>query len=350
MTARFEARALGSYTLLAADLAVFRILYAAFVLLAVVPVAAWLPLAPRAFFHPPIGPAALLTGPPPPSVLLGLNVGLSLFAVMLLVGWKTGVASVGTGLTLFVLNAWAYSLGKINHDILMVVTPLVLGLSGWGRALSVDATRHPPAAGERAEAWPVALLALLVGFAMFTAAWAKATTGWLDPQLRCTYGHLVRNYLFLGRETWAASLALGVDSAWFWKAADWFGVVLEAAFLPAALHRRSFCLILAVATLFHLGILLLFDIPFSVNIIVFGAFVRYTAWPFLRVLFTAAPLTRSTTRLALVAAITLGLVAILRVRTVAVMTNSPVHAVVVWVGAVVGVVYLCRLPWDRRRR
>jgi hypothetical protein len=347
----FEARAVGNYAPRAADLAVFRILYASFVLVAEVPRAAWLPLAPRAFFYPPIGPAALFAAAPPPSVLLALNALLSLFAAMLLVGWRTGVvASAGTGLTLLVLDAWAYSLGKINHTILLVVTPLVLGSSGWGRALSVDATRYSSLDRERAEAWPVTLLALLIGFAMFTAGWAKATTGWINPELRCTYGHFVYNYLFTGRETWAAPWALRVDSGWFWKGADWAAVALELAFLPAAIHRRSFLLILAVATLFHLGILLLFDIEFSANILVYGAFVRYTESPLFRTLGTLGPLPRSKAVVAFVPAFAVGLAATLGGKTAASALHIPLREIVVWVGAGVGAGYIIWTLWDMGRK
>jgi Vitamin K-dependent gamma-carboxylase len=272
-----ETRAVESYSARIEDIAIFRVLLAAFILCNVVPIAAWLPLAPRAFFSPPIGPAALFTGPPPAVVMLGLNCLLVLFVAMLLVGWKTGLASAGTGLTFIALKSWDYSLGKISHDIFIGVTPLVLGFSGWGRTFSIDSSSHPQIVGGRAAAWPLALLALLVGFAMFNAGLAKATTGWLDPQLRCTYGHLVLNYLQTGRETWAASWALRIDSTWFWKLTDWSAVLLEVAFLPAAIHRWSFRLVLAVSSFFHVGVMFLFGIPFSGIIAIYAAFVSTTA-------------------------------------------------------------------------
>jgi hypothetical protein len=346
----FEARAVGSYDPRTADLAVFRILYASFILLAIIPVAAWLPLAPRAFFYPPIGLAALFTATPPPSVLLGLNALLSLFAAMLLVGWRTGVASAGTGVTLLVLDAWAYSLGKINHDILLVVTPLVLGFSGWGRALSVDATCSPSLERERAEAVPVILLALMIGFAMFNAGWAKATTGWIDPELRCTYGHFVLNYFFTGRETWASPWALRFDSGWFWKGADWATVALELAFLPAAIHRRLFIPILSVATFFHLGVMLLFDIPFSVNLLVYGAFVRYMEWPLFRTLGTLSPLPRSKAVIAFMPAFAVGLAATLGGKAAAIAFHIPLHEIVVWLGVGVGAGYIIWTLWDMGRK
>lgn len=125
-----EERALNSYAYRLTDLAIFRVIYATYILAAIIPVATWISLTPKAFFYPPLGPAALFTATPPANVLIGLNVVLALFSAMLLVGWKTPVASAGTGVVLLLLESWTYSLGKISHDILLVVTPLVLGFSG----------------------------------------------------------------------------------------------------------------------------------------------------------------------------------------------------------------------------
>ncbi len=276
-------------------------------------------------------------------MILGLNLLLTLFASLLFVGWRTSLASIGTGLTLLALDSWRYSLGKIDHDILMVVAPLVLGFAGWGRALSVDATRRatadtPEGKSPNAEAWPVALFALFVGFALFTSGWAKATTGWLNPDLKCTYGHLATNYLVTGRETWAAKLALPIQSAWFWKGADWATVALELAVLPAALRRRSFCLVLALVTVFHVGVMLLFDISFRVNVIAYGAFVRYADLPVMASL-GARPLSRKVALVAFVAACACGLTGTLRGRG---LVGTSLDEIIVGIGGLVGVVYLLR--------
>jgi Vitamin K-dependent gamma-carboxylase len=345
---RFETRVIESYALSARDLAIYRIVYAAFVLVAVVPVASWVPAAPRAFFNPPIGPAALFTHLPPASLMLGLNALLTLFAALLLVGWRTGLASAGTGLTLCLLDVWRYSLGKIDHDILLVLAPLVLGFSGWGRALSVDAAKQPAPEGSHpnAEAWPVALFALLVAFAMFTSGWAKATTGWLNPKSLCTYGHLATNYLVTGRETWAAKIALSIHSPWIWKAADWATVALELAVLPAVVRRRSFCLVLAVATLFHVGVMLLFDISFRVNIIAYAAFVRFGRLPLWRPAVDADQLWRKAAPALLVVSGAWGLVGTF---FGAGLLRGPLDEIIVATGGLVGAVYLLRaaVGWCR---
>jgi len=335
----FEQEALASYVPKVGDLAIYRILFASFLLLLHVPVAMWLPLAPKAFFAPPLGPASFFTATPSASVLLGLNLLLVLLVSLLLVGWRTPLASVGTGVTLLILKAFEYSLGKIDHDIFLVIVPLLLAFSGWGRTLSIDSRRHPARPGEDADAWPLALLGLVIGFAMFTAGWAKVTTGWLDPTVDATYGHLARNYLFTGRETWAGGLALGIDSRWFWKPADWAAVALETGFLFAAIRRQWLCLWMALATLFHIGVLVLFAIPFSANVMAYGAFVGYTALPAFRSLPTRTA--QSTAWwIALAGAVALGAVATLRGETTANALHLPLDYIVIWVGAAGGVWYL----------
>ena len=335
-----EQDAIASYGSKVGDLAIYRILYASIVLLSEVPVASWLPLAPKAFFYPPLGPAALFTGTPPASVLLGLNVLLVVFVAMLIVGWKTTLASVGTGLTLLILKAWAYSLGKIDHDVFMVIVPLLLAFSGWGRALSIDARHRPPPGNAPVAQLPLALLALVVGFAMFTAGWAKITSGWLDPSMHATYGHLAKNYFFTGRETFAGRLALQVDSGWFWKAGDWSAVALEMGFLFGAVHRRSFRVWMAFATLFHLGVLLLFDIPFPTNPLTYAAFVGWTAVPAFRSVHFERHASARSWWLAFMAAVALGSGATLRGQSIANSLHLPFEELLVWAGAAGGLWYL----------
>lgn len=350
VTSRFE-RWIQNHALAPRDLAVYRVLYATYILLLIVPVAPWLSLAPAAFFRPPPGLAAMFTAVWPAGTLLALNLLLALFVSCLLVGWRTRLASIGTGLTLLVLNSWAYSPGKINHDIVLVLIPLVLAFSGWGQAFSIDTARGRD--GVAAEPWPMALLALLVGFAMFTAGWAKVTTGWLDPDVWATYGHLVLNYRFTGRETWAATWALSVESQAFWKSGDWAAVALEAGFLMVVVSRRAFCFTMALATFLHLGVLLLFDIAFSENLIAYAAFVRYTDVPLPPFLTRVKSIPPSSLRIAFLvfgAALTLGLVATLRGRSTTSALHLPLDALVVWAGAAAGGWYFVWLSRGGGRR
>src|SRR5262249_5273944 len=114
------------------SIALFRIFFACFLLLSNLPVGWWLKDSPQAFFNPPLGLAALFTGYPPFWVIRLSNFLLGASCTCLLIGWRTPVASVSVSCLLLFLNSWCYALGKINHDILIVLLPLVLAFSGWG--------------------------------------------------------------------------------------------------------------------------------------------------------------------------------------------------------------------------
>lgn len=268
------------------DLAVARILFASYLLLVRVPEALWIRNAPAELLDPPPGLTVLGAFWATHPAILALNGLLVLFAALLLVGRWTRIASLGTALTILAIDSAGYAFGKIDHDILLVLAPLTLAFSGWGEALSLDAQRRGEApspasteASSEANAWTTALLALLLGWAMFSSGARKALNEWLDPDLWCTYGHLVRNYLVTGRETWAGALALGFQEAWFWKLVDWGTLGFELGFLFAVLHRGAFRVFLAIAALFHLGVHLLFDITFAGNVIVYAVFVPWGRVP-----------------------------------------------------------------------
>lgn len=336
-----------AYTAAPADLAVYRIAYAAFVLLAMAPVGLWLRGLPDAFFSPPVGVAALAHGFPPHGVMLALNAALVAALAMLLVGWRTPAASVATGVLLLALKSWEYSTGKINHDILLVVLPLLLAYSGWGGAFSVDAARRPVPAPERPRpSWPLALMAFTVGLAMFSAGALKLVSGWLDPATHSTYGHLVVNNMGAGRGTWLSALALSTDAGWLWEPADWVATVLELAFLPAMLHPRAMRVAMALACLFHLGVWLLFSIVFDANVLAYAAFVPYAALlarsPRLRALL-ARPPRRGTAVAAGAAALVLGAAGIGAGRPLEEVLHLQLHEIPVLAAAIVSIAYLARL-------
>lgn len=259
------------------DLAVYRVLFAAYLLFAVVPSGLWVADAPSAFFSPPVSLAALFGGFPPAWAMVALNAALAASACLLLVGWRTPGAAVCTGVLLLCLRSWEYATGKINHDILLVAVPLALAFSGWGRALSVDAARRPARAPhEPRPSWGLGLLAFIIGTAMFAAGALKLLSGWLSPATHATYGHMVLNVVSTGRDTWLSGRLLSTGSATAWEAADWGATLLEVGFAAAMLHQRAFRAALALACLFHLGVWLLFDIVFVANVVAYGAFVAYS--------------------------------------------------------------------------
>jgi hypothetical protein len=223
-----------------------------------------------------VGLAALADGFPSAWVMPALNAALVVAAALLTVGWRTPAASLATGTLLLLLKSWEYADGKINHDVLLVLAPLLLAFSGWGAAWSVDAWRRPVSAPQRLRpSSPLALVAFAIALSMFSAGALKLLTGWLDPAVHSTYGHLVINHVATGRETWLSTAALASDSGWLWEPADWAATLLELCFVGAVLHPRAMRVAVSLACLFHLGVWLLFDIVFAANVLAYAAFVPY---------------------------------------------------------------------------
>lgn len=268
-------------------LGAYRIVYALFVLLVVAPghtlltdfrhVAGF----PDSFFRPPPGPMMLADGFPPEAFFTGLLVVISVSAVALLVGYRTRATSVVLGLALLVGYGFSYSFGKVNHSILYVLTPLVMAASGWGAACSADAARRPEGvpecAVERTAAWPLALLALLVGFSFFTAGFEKLIGGWLDPSTQAVRGQFFNHFFVNHRQDLLAPWYLGLNAPPFWETLDVLTVVMEVGFLTAVARPFAVRCFAAVAVLFHFNVMLMFNIPFVENLSVYAAFFSWTA-------------------------------------------------------------------------
>lgn len=351
---RFDRWAFTEYALPLRSLAVFRIIYAAAVLLIVVPRGLSLSRIPSAFYHAPFSVAMFWTAQPSAAVVQWLNLGLIVALAALLLGWKTRVASVGVTLLLILLQSFMYAYGKINHGhLLLTLVPGVLAWSGWGRDLSIDSRGRPATDSDRyADAWGVSLLAFLVAVAMFTAGWPKLTTGWLDLSTQATLGHLMGNNVTANSSTWAGTQAMQWFPLWLWECMDWATVLLECGFLLVLWNRRLFRLLCAVACLFHLGVLLIFDINFYGNLAAYAAFVDWRRLPapgrvraFSRrcshLLASVPPLLLLT-----VVTATFAYTGLFLRRSIVRMLEIPVGPVLITTGAIVAMAYLGRELWQ----
>lgn len=267
-----------------AALSLFRIAFGFYLLVFAVPdwlrAAAWLAELPSPLIYPPPGPFLLLDSFPPTVVVWSTAALMVVASVGVLLGAYTRASSLVLGMTIIVLDGILFSLGKIDHGrILLFITPLVLAFSPWGEQMSVDAGRLPPRPnGRERTGFSLALLALFVGFAMFSAAPPKVVGGWLDTSTQAAYGHLFENFHINGRRDLLARLALSSRSTLFWEIQDWVTVVFEAGFLLAVARRRVFKLFCAAAVLFHLGVLLVLNISFVHQLIVYAAFLPLGRW------------------------------------------------------------------------
>jgi hypothetical protein len=212
---------------------------------------------------------------PPVWIAQAMRLLLIVSLVALLVGYRTRAASLFTGGLLLMGYGFAFSIGKVNHVMLFVLLPFVMSASNWGAAYSIDAHRRS-AARQDVHAWPLTLMALLVGFAMFTAGFSKLLGGWLDPTVLATQGHFLKQFFVSGRQDLLAPIFLSIDSVLFWKALDVATVLFEMGFLVAAFHPTATRLFAASAVLFHFSTMMMLNISFAIHLVVYAAFAHWT--------------------------------------------------------------------------
>lgn len=271
---KFESWIFESFTVTAPGMALYRVFTALFILFFLLPspsVYNVLGTMPADFFAPPPGPMMLFEGFPPAYVLYLLHYGLIAALLFLVFGWHTRAASLAAGILLLVLKGFIYSLGKINHDLVVVLVPLVMAFSGWGGAYSMDARLGRTSS---ANGWTVLLLALFIGFMMFTAGLPKIMGGWLDPSTHAVQGHYLKQFAVRGRRDLLAPYA-GALGPFSWELLDYFTVFFEVGFLLALARPGSIRVFVCLAVLFHAGTMLMMNIAFLPNFLAYAAFLNW---------------------------------------------------------------------------
>ncbi len=252
-----------AYVVSPRSLAIFRLLFGALLLGLLLPRFQWIAAFPNAFFDPPPGVASLFTGFPPRAYFAAIDVVLIAATVFLIAGRRVTAASIAIGGGLLAGNMWAYSFGKIDHDILLAVLPLFLAAAGWEG-------RGP------ARAQPLALFALVIALAMATAAWLKIASGWLDLSASGVLGHSVALAApDGGSAAWRMSLRLLPAGAW--ELMDYVTVGFEASFIVVVARASAFRALCVLACFFHVAVAALMRITFLSNIPAYAAFVEWDA-------------------------------------------------------------------------
>ena len=282
-------------TLTRTSLARYRVLYAVVVLL-LLPDFSWIAAFPDSMYNPPPGPMMLFSGFPSEAVLRALEAALAVCLVAILLGWHTRAASFLSVAVSMIGYGFTYCLGKIDHDILVVLVPAALALAGWGDRLSLDAVRRRSLGEtdrpERAVQWPLRLWALMIGLAFFTAALPKIAGGWLNPLTHAVQGISIRQFYTHDRADLLADTFQGINNPVFWELMDIATILLEAGILLAVLSWGGTRVAFAIATLFHLGVWLMMNIPFWHNVVTYGFVVAWDRVPVpqgLRRSFSPAP-------------------------------------------------------------
>lgn len=335
-----------------ADLGIYRIIYALCALFTA-PDITWLARQPDFLFHAPPGPLRLFSAFPSITTLIALEVLRSVALILLGLGLWTKAVSLFTAVILVITYGLTYCMGNIDHNILVIIVPLVLAFAHWGDRFSLDALRHRRAPIPQQQ-WPLRLLAIMIGWAWFGAALTKLLTGWLSLSSEAARGYFVVKYLTVGRQFGLADVIAVHDWPVAWEALDWVTVFFEFSILFAVPWWRAFRITLAIATIFHLSVLLIMNIDFNHAVIAYGAFVSWAAvgrrmgLPRLCQSSSMAGLgsaVSSTARAYLIlipAGVTVGAVAwLLMVHPVGTMATGLISGtVIIVIGALAGVCYL----------
>ena len=273
---RFSRWIFNSYSPSLKGLALFRIFTALMFLFFLMPDASYysdLANFPDDFFSPPPGPMMFFDSFPPAWFFFLIHVLLALSWICILIGYKTQIASIAAAIFMLILLGFIFSIGKVNHQMLIIILPLVMAFSNWGGAYSIDAQLS----GKRAKAngWTLTLLALFIGFMMFTAGFPKILGGWLNGDTLATKGHLLNQYFVRGRTELLSGFMVDMNVSWVWSLLDWVTVIFETGFLIAVLRAGWTRLFVSFAVLFHFSTMLTLNIAFLVN---FPAYAAFLPW------------------------------------------------------------------------
>lgn len=257
------------------DMSLFRIVYSFFVLLTMyrADYAAYLP---PATFDPPVGPFALLDGPPSVAVIWLIQAALCVFLATLAIGWGTQLSAVAVGVLQILLYGVGYSFGKIDHTIFLPFVALLLAFSAWGSSFSVDSQRDN--ADLSGNSWVPRCLAVALGVGMLTAGLSKVHGGWLDWSSQATYGYAIMREDVLNTPLDGSAAWSLIDHPVLWELMDYATIAMECGVILAALSWRLFYVALAGLSVFHVLARVVLGILFPYNLMVYAAFVPWSRW------------------------------------------------------------------------
>jgi len=259
-------------------LALSRIFSALFILFFLIPGSgaqhfAYLSSMPADFYKPPPGPMMILDEFPPLYLFQAVHTVIIISLVAVFLGYYTKWASITAGLSILVLQGFIFSIGKVNHELLIALVPLVMAYSNWGARYSIDSIRGKT--GLKVESWPLTLLALFIGFMMFTAGFPKILGGWLDPSTQAVQGHLYNQFFVRERDAFLASYFVQFENVLFWEFLDWATIFFEVGFLIAVIRAKWFKVFVCVAVFFHFSTMMMLNIAFLPNFLAYALFLPW---------------------------------------------------------------------------
>ncbi len=227
---------------------------------------------PDFMYNPSVGLGSLIRSIPSYGFLESLEIILWILHLNLLFGYKTKWVCLGITFFMIIGRTFIYAFGFIDHYIVADVFPAIMAFSGWGLAYSIDGKNSK--ADDEKNNWPMAMIALTLGFAMFTTGILKVIGGWLYLNTPAAYGHMLYHYLSYHTMLLAHSL-LAMKWPWFWELADYVTVFLELGLIFTIGHRKWFLQALFLFLLFHLFNILFLNIAFLIHYIIYLAYLPW---------------------------------------------------------------------------
>ncbi len=254
-------------------LATYRILYCIAVIFIIgIPNYSWIANHPTYIYNPPsYSIAAFFQGFPGFIFLETLSLSIIVLYLFLLFGFYTRLVSILLTIFMIIGQSFAFSFGKIDHNILFVILPLMMAFSAWGNHYSID---HIRGKEYSSNPWIITIIALVIGFAMFTAGVPKLLHGWLDVSSQATQSYVIKKY-YSGAELalWAPYL-MNLSSEVFWESLDYLAVVFEIGFLVVVFKPTIFRVFIFLALCFHFFNGLMLDVFFIGNNVVYLLFLK----------------------------------------------------------------------------
>ena len=259
------------------SLSLLRILYGLFIILFATPSFFWIGEVPQSLFLPPFfSLSRFFDGFPSYPWLLTIDISLIICTICLLLGVKARSAGILFSLLYIIGSSFKYSFGKIDHNILFPLFILGLSLTNWGVNYALIPDKK---VSKQVQRRVLAILAMLLCFAMFTAGYEKALN-WIDFDLE-KGGFLAWFYTGFfneGRKYLLAPFVLRVPPQIF-EIFDYFAVVFELSPIIALLAGRKWWqLWLLVASIFHLGNTLLLNIAFIRHAPIYLSFIPVSSF------------------------------------------------------------------------
>lgn len=272
----FWSRVVNSTTLDVKSLCAFRIILGIFLLTLKFPSFSWIADLPQGLFYPPIlSIANIFDGFPGSNFFLVLDILLLISLTCITLGVKARTSTI-LFIVLYVVGlSFNYSFGKIDHGTTLLIFTLVcMSFSGWGTHLALCPDKKIKADSPNIS---LSLLSVILCFGMFTAGLPKALS-WIDFDTS-TSGFLSwyrQGFYNLGRVYFLAPYVNFLPN-WIFEVFDYSAVLLELTPFFFLLHsKKAWRIWLLIATIFHLSNCLLLNIPFTLNGLVYLAFIDFS--------------------------------------------------------------------------